>query len=557
MNKISVLEMSHKQAKSFLLKPTSYCNFNLPPYFNLGKILETSKGFLTAKNKAIKEIKDSNLTVDGIQMSDIYGVNFTFQKNKTLNTYRPLTLMHPLVYIDLVACLTRKNNWEMIVDRLKKLRSDVETNIICKSLPFDVIKKGKNITREMALYFWNEIEQESIKQSLEFAQMLKVDISNCYGSIYTHTIAWAVMGEEEAKNKRNNKSELGNILDKKFQQMNYAETVGIPQGNVVSDLIAEILLAYIDSVLYDKLKKHKINYKILRYRDDYRIFANSESELQIIKKELVSVLQRFKLTIGEHKTIQSNSVVLSSVSEDKLYWIEHDPVIKITPDLIYQNLRKLYSILLSGDVDNRIYSTTLQKHLMIIKIFSDNYPNSGQLIVALNEFERRISNMKNVEFDKVGIDLDVICSIVSDILLQNPKITETGVKLLSQILVMYPTMDENKKVDLVKKLNTKISNSSYNDFLEVWIQRLIVKDMLKVNTQAILMSLEYNSKLTRLVQQVVYDLDDIIPIFNEDWLQEDYRVNLKELIDINIIEELNQLITEDEMNCSDNHSLSN
>ena len=71
------------------------------------------------------------------------------------------------------------------------------------------------------------------------------------------------------------------------------------------------------------------------------------------------------------------------------------------------------------------------------------------------------------------------------------------------------------------------------------------------------MSLEYNSKLTRLVQQVVYDLDDIIPIFNEDWLQEDYRVNLKELIDINIIEELNQLITEDEMNCSDNHSLSN
>ena len=217
----------------------------------------------------------------------------------------------------------------------------------------------------------------------------------------------------------------------------------------------------------------------------------------------------------------------------------------------------MYSILLSGDVDNRIYSTTLQKHLMIIKIFSDNYPNSGQLIVALNEFERRISNMKNVEFDKVGIDLDVICSIVSDILLQNPKITETGVKLLSQILVMYPTMDENKKVDLVKKLNTKISNSSYNDFLEVWIQRLIVKDMLKVNTQAILMSLEYNSKLTRLVQQVVYDLDDIIPIFNEDWLQEDYRVNLKELIDINIIEELNQLITEDEMNCSDNHSLSN
>lgn len=553
MNKLSILEMNHIQAKKFLLKSTSYCNFNLPPYFNLGKILETAKRFLTAKNKSIKEIKDCNLTVNGIQMSEIYGVNFTFQKNKTLNTYRPLTLIHPLVYIDLVAYLTKKSNWEKIIDRLKKLRSDVETNIICKSLPFDVIKKGKNITREIALYFWNEVEQESIKQSLEFNQMLKVDISNCYGSIYTHTIAWAMIGEEEAKNNRNNQLFIGNILDKKFQQMNYGETVGIPQGNVISDIIAEILLAYIDSILYDKLKKYKMNYKILRYRDDYRIFANSESELQIIKKELVSVLQRFKLTIGEHKTIQSDSVVLSSVSEDKLYWIEHDPVIKITSDVIYQNLRKMYGILLSGDVDNRIYSATLQKHLMIIKIFSDNYPNSGQLIIALNEFERRISNMKNVEFDKIGIDLDVICSIVSDILLQNPKITETGVKLLSQILVMYPAIDENKKVDLVKKLNTKISNSSYNDFLEVWIQRLIVKDMLNFNEHAVLMSLEYNSKLTRLVEQVVYNWDEITPIFNEDWLQEDYRVNLKEMIDINKIEDLNQLVTEDEMNCSDYH----
>ncbi|HDM9129299.1 TPA: reverse transcriptase, partial [Listeria monocytogenes] len=35
--------------------------------------------------------------------------------------------------------------------------------------------------------------------------------------------------------------------------MNYGETVGIPQGNVISDLMSELLLAYIDSELVKKI----------------------------------------------------------------------------------------------------------------------------------------------------------------------------------------------------------------------------------------------------------------------------------------------------------------
>ena len=32
--------------------------------------------------------------------------------------------------------------------------------------------------------------------------MFVTDITNCYSSIYTHTIAWALMGKERAKEKK-------------------------------------------------------------------------------------------------------------------------------------------------------------------------------------------------------------------------------------------------------------------------------------------------------------------------------------------------------------------
>ena len=58
--------------------------------------------------------------------------------------------------------------------------------------------------------------------------------------------------------------------------MNYGQTNGIPQGSVLTDFIAEIVLGYIDSKLSERIRKEigSINYKIIRYRDDYRIFTN-------------------------------------------------------------------------------------------------------------------------------------------------------------------------------------------------------------------------------------------------------------------------------------------
>ncbi len=151
---------------------------------------------------------------------------------------------------------------------------------------------------------------------MEYNYLTKLDISNFYGSIYTHTIPWAFHGIDEVKKDKGNKPKLlGSKLDKNFRDMDNKETVTIPQGNKISDLIAKVLLAYIDEQLQEKLDSN-LDFKILRYRDDYRIFTNSSEDANYIKRELITILQRHKLSLGESKTSQSSDVVHDSNNED-------------------------------------------------------------------------------------------------------------------------------------------------------------------------------------------------------------------------------------------------
>lgn len=87
--------------------------------------------------------------------------------------------------------------------------------------------------------------------------------------------------------------------------MSYGQSNGIPQGSVLMDFIAEIVLGYADLELSRSIEKYNIEqhqeqnkiqeYKIIRYRDDYRIFANSQNDVVKIAKLLTEVLQQLNL----------------------------------------------------------------------------------------------------------------------------------------------------------------------------------------------------------------------------------------------------------------------
>ena len=193
--------------------------------------------------------------------------------------------------------------------------------------------------------------------------MMETDVTDCYGSIYTHSIAWALHGKDDAKKYKGDKSLIGNIIDGLIQDGSHGQTNGIPQGSAPMDFIAEMVLGYADSELSKKIEEANItDYHILRYRDDYRIFVNNPQHGEKLVKLLSEVLLELGLKLNPSKTLSTNQVVRNSIKPDKLYWIGQNQV-----------------------------GLNLQKFLLIIHNLATQFPNSGSLIVALNEYYDRVA----------------------------------------------------------------------------------------------------------------------------------------------------------------------
>jgi len=144
-------------------------------------------------------------------------------------------------------------------------------------------------------------ERDLVAEAHRFKVLIRTDVTNFYNSVYTHSIAWALHGRDIAFSDKNFKL-IGNKIDKLVQYANDGRTNGIPVGSAVSDLIAEILLAKIDQNVSLKLKKKNIAFLGTRFKDDYRILANTEEEAKIILRVLSEELHKFNLLISENKT---------------------------------------------------------------------------------------------------------------------------------------------------------------------------------------------------------------------------------------------------------------
>ncbi|WP_180324027.1 RNA-directed DNA polymerase [bacterium endosymbiont of Bathymodiolus sp. 5 South] len=177
--------------------------------------------------------------------------------------------------------------------------------------------------------------------------------------------------------------------------MNYGQTNGIPQGSVLMDFIAEMVLGYIDERLSECLDKN-MNYHIIRYRDDYRIFTNNKKEGNTVIGELSKILSEMGMRLNGEKTYHSDDIVNSSIKKDKLHQIIHN----------YQQ------------------QNDLKNQLLVIKNLADNYPNSGSLNKALNNFDKDLQNILTMK-DKNLLCTTELVSILTSIALKNPKIYQS------------------------------------------------------------------------------------------------------------------------------------
>lgn len=457
-SKKTVLNLSPDEALKFFLKPESYCNLDLPPYLMFDSLLSDTASVLDGKKLSSMVQKN--------KVRDYDDVNYTILHNKDGRyAWRPFQLIHPALYVALVHEITDEDRWRSIRERFEIFASD--DKIRCLSLP--VISESKQKDRaEQVSHWWQQVEQRAIELSLEYDYVLETDITDCYGAIYTHSIVWALHTKAVAKTERKNGSLIGNVIDAHIQDMRHGQTNGIPQGSVLMDFIAEMVLGFSDSELSERLKQEGISdFQILRYRDDYRVFVNNPQDGDAIIKAISEITTDLDLKLNPSKTRASADVVRASIKTDKLSWMS----------------RK------QGNKD-------LQKHLILIHDHASNFPNSGSLARALTDYQKRLSkaNLKQES-------LMPLIAVVADIAYRNPRIYAITAAILSILLAKIDNDDE--KIATAKRIQKKFDKLPNTGHIQIWLQRV---------TLPISSDIKYSETLCKIV------FDENIQLWNNSWI---------------------------------------
>lgn len=158
----------------------------------------------------------------------------------------------------------------------------------------------------------------------KFDGLLKIDVSKCFDSIYTHTVSWALFNKGIIKENIDlSRKTFGGKFDELMQQLNANETNGIVIGPEFSRIFAEIILQQIDVNILNRLKRndgnkrgliHKVDYEIFRYVDDYFVFFNNEEDLIRIKSEFKLALKEYKMHLNEQKSIIYGKPIITEIS---------------------------------------------------------------------------------------------------------------------------------------------------------------------------------------------------------------------------------------------------
>ena len=492
----NVLSLTANEAKEYFLREESYCNIDLPPYFQFDSLLnDLSKHF---GSKEITAFYSSNKNSRPHLLED---VNYKLISNKDGRyAWRPLQLIHPALYVYLICLITKPSNWKQIQTRFAELMKK-SAGIECEGLP--VVSTYYKKSKAAQIVHWStEVEKKSIIYSLDFDYLYHTDIVDCYGSLYTHSLAWAIHNKDVAKKEKGNKKMLGNQIDWQLQAMSNGQTNGIPQGSALMDFLAELVLCYIDSLLVENIRNAGIkrtDYRIIRYRDDYRVFANNPQIADRIIKELTDILNGFGMRINSSKTKGLDNVIHSAIKPDKLEWI----------------------------INENCYAD-LQSELYAISVFSQSFPNSGQVSVALKNFYDKIANLPKAE---IRGNIQVLISIITDIGFKNPRAYPIVAAILSKLVDL---LSKGAREKIIKKVLVKYKKLPNTGIMQLWLQRMTIKFG---------NHFEYSEKLgSKVVSK------DVI-VWNSDWLNAKTKkmVNSHNLVNTEILEELGAVIGQEEV----------
>ena len=380
--------------------------FSNEGFHSLIKDLFSNNEMFNEVNSFLENIKKKN---------KFFFIPYSFSIVRKDTKKRKLSLPHPLSqlelcdlyeeYADYITYLCTKSNFSLrypsaISSKFYKkgcLREDDE-EIMTASNYF------KYSNYRLLYKFYDS--PKFIKLEKKYAFLRKLDISNCFSSIYTHTISWAVKTKEVAK-QQILLSNFEQNFDKFMQHVNYNETAGIVIGPEFSRIFAEIIFQCIDLKIEKKLAsdtyKLKLfrDYEIYRYVDDIFIFSNKVENFELIEKVIREELEPFRLYLNDNKEkdffVPFASDVSAAKDELQLLFNELSACICINDKKItFESLKISYTSFI-----NRLKNILYRNHASVFSV--DSY-----IFYRLKNVVKRITNSDlslNTEYKKEALIL--------------------------------------------------------------------------------------------------------------------------------------------------------
>ena len=356
----------------------------------------------------VSKLKDQDRDIFAKQQQKTELVKYRVLKND--NSIRIFSIPNPGNYFCLCKCIS--DNWIKIKGKsviFSNTEEYIETSLM--SIYSDNLEDR---LIPLNTYDFSRDEQEIVlKKSFGKKFIAEADISNCFHSIYTHSIAWALVGKDVAKDDQT-PSRWFNSIDKCVRECQDRETIGIPIGPNTSNLLAELVLSEIDKELLAK------GYSYVRFIDDYQCFCSTKEEANCFIRDLSLELSKFRLSLNSRKTIikefpcslEKNKWVIklrnfmkniSIVDEDNILQVIDyiDTSINLFKEDADNSIRYALKTINKKDFSSYSVYKKIFKYFMNINFL---YPSSIDLFAGF--YEKRLDlNLENEQLNELGEEL--------------------------------------------------------------------------------------------------------------------------------------------------------
>lgn len=204
---------------------------------------------------------------------------------------RKLSLVNPINQLHIASLIAK--NWPAIQQRLAR------SHISEFKPEFSNLSSGRAITG----VDFDGVSRQRSKILASYGRYVKTDVTRFYPSIYTHSIAWAILGKSYVKANHHTqqfKSSFANLLDKAIGAGQEGQTIGIPIGPDTSRIISELVAVEVEEIARNRIPD--FDSRSVRYVDDIIIGLGETETAAAVLAGLSLALYEYQLEINAEKT---------------------------------------------------------------------------------------------------------------------------------------------------------------------------------------------------------------------------------------------------------------